>query len=93
MKKLFLKISQISQENTWARDFFLIKLQACNFIKKESLTQVFSREFCEISKNTLFYRTPSVTASESSKYLTKEMNLYQNKETWNRSNTVCNIFH
>ena len=26
--------------------------QACNFIKKETLAQVFSREFCEISENT-----------------------------------------
>ena len=26
--------------------------QACNFIKKETLAQVFSCEFCEISKNT-----------------------------------------
>ena len=26
-------------------------LQACNFIKKETLAQVFSCEFCEISKN------------------------------------------
>ena len=27
-------------------------LQACNFIKKETLTQVFSCEFCKIFKNT-----------------------------------------
>ena len=27
---------------------------ACNFIKKETLPQVFSREFCEISKNTFY---------------------------------------
>ena len=27
---------------------------ACNFIKKETLAQVFSCEFCEISKNTFF---------------------------------------
>ena len=27
---------------------------ACNFIKKETLTQVFSCEFCEISKHTFF---------------------------------------
>ena len=33
------------------------KPEACNFIKKETLAQVFSCEFCEISKNT-FYRTP-----------------------------------
>ena len=28
--------------------------KSCNFIKKESLAQVFSCEFCEISKNTFF---------------------------------------
>ena len=38
--------------------------QACNFIKKETLTQVFSFEFCEISKNTFCYRRPLVAASE-----------------------------
>ena len=32
--------------------------QACNFIKKDTLAQLFSSEFCEISKNTFFYRTP-----------------------------------
>ena len=35
---------------------------ACNFIKKESLAQVFSCEFSEIFKNTFFYRTPLVAA-------------------------------
>ena len=33
-------MSQISQENTYARVFFLMKLQTCNFIKKETLAQV-----------------------------------------------------
>ena len=34
-KKAFLKISQNSQENTYARAHFLIKLQSgCSFIKK-----------------------------------------------------------
>ena len=33
--------------------------QACNFIKKETLAQVFSCEFYGISKNTFSYRTPS----------------------------------
>ena len=36
---------------------------ACNFIKKETLAQVFCCEFCKISKNTFFYRTPLVAAS------------------------------
>ena len=34
----------------------------CNFIKKETLAHVFSREFCEIFKNT-FLTEPRATAS------------------------------
>ena len=37
--------------------------QACNFIKKETLTEVLSCEFCEIAKNTFSYRTAPVAAS------------------------------
>ena len=35
----------------------------CNFMKKETLAQVFSCEFCKISMNTFSYRTPLVAAS------------------------------
>ena len=38
--------------------------QACNFIKKETLKQVFSHEFCEISKNTFFIEHLWTTASD-----------------------------
>ena len=34
-----------------------------NRVKKETLAQVFSCEFCEISKSTFFHRTPLVAAS------------------------------
>ena len=56
VKKVLLEISQNSQENACARVSFLIKLQAgaCNFIKKDTLAQVFSCEFCKISKNSFF---------------------------------------
>ena len=47
-----LKISLNSQENNCTRP------QAFIFIRTETLAQVFSFEFCEISKNTFFYRTP-----------------------------------
>ena len=65
VKKVFLEISQNSQENTCARVSFFKKtlLKNSNFIKKETLAQVFSCEFCEISKNTFSYRTPPVAAS------------------------------
>ena len=42
----------------------LRRAQACNFIKKETLAQVFSCQFCENFKNTFFCRTPPVAASE-----------------------------
>ena len=47
VKKVFLEMSQNSQENTCARVAFLILLQAevCNFIKKETLAEVFSVNF------------------------------------------------
>ena len=54
MKTVFLDISQNSQESTCVRVSFLIKLQGAI---------VFLRIF-EISKNTFFYRTPLVAASE-----------------------------
>ena len=66
VKKVFLEISQNSQENACARASFLIKLQAWAFIKIETLALVFSCEFCEISKITFSYRTPPVAASEAS---------------------------
>ena len=65
VKKVFLQISQNLQENTFARVSFLIKLQtsACNFIKKETLVQVFYCEFYKISQNNFSHRTPPVAAS------------------------------
>ena len=63
---MFLEISQNSQENTCVRVFFLNNvwgLQACNFVKKETLAQGFSRKFYEISKNTFFAEHLWATAS------------------------------
>ena len=53
------------------QSLFLFKCrpEACNFIKKETLVQVFSFEFCEISKNTFFYITPLVATSEAKEIL------------------------
>ena len=51
-KKLFLEISQNSQENTCARASFFIK--SFFFIKKETLAEVFSCEFYGISEKTFF---------------------------------------
>ena len=65
VKNVFLEISQNSQKKTCARVSLFNKVQAssCNFIKKETLAQVLSCQFCKISKNTFSYRTLPVTAS------------------------------
>ena len=48
----------------WVKQFFLkrivkyiCRLEACNFIRKETLAQLFSSEFCWISKNTFLQNT------------------------------------
>ena len=72
---MLLEISQSSQENTRARVLFLNKVAgACNFVKKETLVQVFPCEFCEISKNTFFTEHLWVTASGILKDFMNEKN-------------------
>ena len=56
MKKVFWKFFTKFTEKHLRQCFF--------FIKKETLTQVFSWEFWEIFKITFFYRTRLVAASE-----------------------------
>ena len=47
IKKVFLKILPNSQENTCVRVYF-------SFIKKETLTEVLSRELYQVLKNNFF---------------------------------------
>ena len=60
-KQVFLKIQQISQENTSVGVFFN-KVTGLTLLK-DTPTQVFSCEFYEIFKNTLFKRTRPVASS------------------------------
>ena len=53
-KKVFLKIWQSWQENTCARVSFFNKAVG---LKKETLPQVFSCEFCKVFKNTFLQNT------------------------------------
>ena len=41
----------------------VVSLRPVTLLKKVTLAQVFSCEFCEIFKNIFFYRTPLVAAS------------------------------
>ena len=64
MKKVFLESLQNLQKNTYATVSFLVNVQASNFIKKETLAQVFSCEFFKIFKDTLFTEHLWMTAYE-----------------------------
>ena len=54
-----------------------LRPQACNFIKKETVAQVFSCEFCEIFMNTFLYRTPLGAASDKSTFIFQIWKLLQ----------------
>ena len=64
-KGVLTNFAKFTGKNLCQGLFFNKAAGTCNFIKKEALALVFSCEFCEISKNTLFYRTPLVVAPET----------------------------
>ena len=76
-----------------------MKLQAspCSFIKKETLTQVLSYEFCEISKKTVFAEHLLDTASMKTSEVSTLAGSHSHKQKAcgtlrrariNRSNTI-----
>ena len=62
VQKLFLKMLQNAQENTCVGVCFSLKMQAY-FIEKDTPTQVFSCEFCDIFKHIFFNKHLRATAS------------------------------
>ena len=79
------EFSQNSQEKTCTRVIFLNEvagLQACNFIKKETVAQVFSCEFCEIFKNAFFTEHLWTTASVYSKVVKEQRVLVTGEESY-----------
>ena len=68
-KRCFWKFFQIHRKTPVSRVSFLIKLQA----EAETLTQAFSCQFCEISRNTVFTEHLRATASSNT---SKTLNIY-----------------
>ena len=50
-KSLFRNLAKFTGKHL-SQSFFFVRLQDCNFVKKDTLAQVFSWEFYEILKNT-----------------------------------------
>ena len=65
---------------------------AWNFIKKETLAQVFSCEFCEISKNTFFAEHLRTSASVCLQYTSKKMSVQRSSFLQKLLNTSCNFW-
>ena len=78
---MFLEISQNSRENICAR-------KPATLIKKETLAEVFSHEFCEISKNTFLYRAPMVAASEVTVVWSTNVLKLKYQKTWIHSKFI-----
>ena len=54
---------QIHRKTPVPDSFFICRPEACNFINKKTLAEVFSCEFCKISTNILSNKTPLMAAS------------------------------
>ena len=57
-------IRYISSSQKQSAKAFYKRPKSCNFNKKDTLTQVFSCEFCKISRKTFLYKHLRTTASE-----------------------------
>ena len=66
LKKMFLENSQKFTGKHQCQSLFFNRVAGlgCNFIRKETLAQVFSCEICEFSKNIFLHKTPPVAVSD-----------------------------
>ena len=62
-KDVLRNLAKVTGKHLCLSFFFNKVAGPSNFMKKETLAQVFSSEFCEISKNSFCYRTSPVAAS------------------------------
>ena len=63
-KGVLRNVVKFTEKHLWQSLFFNKFAGLCNFIKKETLPQVFFCEFCDISKNTFYTEHLWVTASD-----------------------------
>ena len=61
--QMFLKIGDLKNFAIFTGKHLCWSLNACNLIKKETSTQVFSCEYCEIFRYSFFYKRTSAVAA------------------------------
>ena len=71
----------------WSLFFNKVRLEACNFIQKETPTRVFCCKFCKIFKSTYFVEYLRTAASEDKKIAWKSYyeKLLNKEFTWDRN--------
>ena len=88
---VLILISIIQHEQYYLIILFINRPKGWNFIKKETLAQMFSCEFCEISKNNFLTKHLRTTASgKGPKYASDQCK--GKSETYD-DKIVCFIFH
>ena len=94
LKKVVLKNSQYSQENICGGVSFLIKLQALGLqlYWKETSTEMFSCEYCEISKYNYFQEHLRTAASVALEFITNIININEKVNSELPVITCSNIF-
>ena len=93
-KGLFENFAKFTGKNLRQNLFYnkSCRPEPCNLINKETLARVFSCEYCEIFKNTFFYRTPSVAASASKCSVEISWNLHQAVINWVEKGILVSFF-
>ena len=81
MKKGVLKIFTKFTGKHLCQSLFFNKVTGLTLLKKETLAQMFSREFCELFKNTLFTKQLWAAASELAKSNQKHQPRHENSST------------
>ena len=91
IKKIII-LRQMQPPEVFYKKRLLLKIlpQAYKFIKKETLAQVFSYEFCKIFENTVFKEQLWITVFVNT-FLTVEVHI-QSEECYNTQKTLSNIF-
>ena len=87
-KGVLRNFAKLTRKHPCQSLFFNKGARACNFIKKETVAQLFSCEFCEISTSTIFTEHLRATAS-----LVRKLRICSHLLKKSLMENLCHIFH
>ena len=88
-KGVLRNYAKFKGKHLWQSLFFnKVAGEVCDYIKKETLAQVFSCEYFQIFKNAFFYETPPVAPSvvrRNTKHKKEENTRIERRDIWKKS--------